>query len=224
MPSSKKKSATKLIHYTVGYGGKLNYHTICGIEHHSHSETEESVIQPEKVTCKKCKATEQWKEDVGHATGKTKTDIKRRIFIESDVLAADELKQAQRQVRYILDDKKEKYIKRIFSQVFDYAWHHLDELWEAVKKADEIYAASSLMPLCGGSYMGAPVIFNGMCERAVKEDITGKSVIILNTLENINWYMIKVDVMKKAFTNNDLYMYDDTYSNLIKVDVSKIKK
>lgn len=60
------------------------------------------------------------------------------------------------------------------------------------------------MPLVGGSYMGAPVIFNGMCERAVKENITGKSVIIFNTLENIEWYMIDVKIMKQAFKANNL--------------------
>lgn len=91
-----------------------------------------------------------------------------------------------------------------FSKVFDHAWHHLDEVWEAIKNAEEIYATSSLMPLVGGSYMGAPVIFNGMCERAVKENITGKSVIIFNTLENIEWYMIDVKIMKQAFKANNL--------------------
>jgi hypothetical protein len=106
----------------------------------------------------------------------------------------------------------------------DYAWHDLENTWAAVKISDEIYATSSLMPLTGGSYIGAPVIFNGMCERAVKENVTGKSVIILNTLENIEWGMIDMKIMKKAFKDNDLYMYDENYDNLVKVDIKKLKK
>ena len=78
------------------------------------------------------------------------------------------------------------------------------------------------MPLIGGSYTGAPVIFNGMCERAVKEDVVGKSVYILNQVDNIEWDMIDMKVMKKAFKDNELYMLDEELE-IIKVDVSKIK-
>ncbi len=214
----------KTIHYTNGYGGKLNYLTTCGKEIHSHNETETASVNPVEVTCKKCLDTEKYKDDYGHATGETVTDIKRRIFLESDILHASDLNTAQRSVVLLCDAKKEKYIKRVFSEVLDYAWHDLAKTWEAVKKADEIYSVSSLMPLCGGSYMGAPVIFNGMCERAIKENVTGKDVYILNSLSNIDWAMIDIPVMKKAFKHNNLFMYDDANDrNIIKVDVSKIK-
>lgn len=79
------------------------------------------------------------------------------------------------------------------------------------------------MPLSGGSYMGAPVIFNGMCERAIKEGIEGKSVFILNSIKNINWYMIYIPIMQKTFEKNNLYMYDENY-DMKKVDTSKIRK
>lgn len=81
----------------------------------------------------------------------------------------------------------------------------IEKTWKAVKLADEIWAKSSLMPLSGSSYTGAPVIFNGMCERAIKENVTGKSVFILSNLKYINWYMINVKVMKQAFNENDLF-------------------
>lgn len=223
MPSSTKKSA-KIIHYSrTGYNGNYTYTSVCGQEIKTHQDNETSEISPDKANCKKCLATKEYKTDLTDLTN-TSSDIKRRIYIESDILQASEFKQSQRQVRDIVKDAGLKTVDRVFSQVLDRAWHHLEVTWAAVKNADEIYAASSLMPLCGGSYMGAPVIFNGMCERAVKEGITGKSVIILNTLDNINWYMIKMNVMKEAFKNNDLYMYDETYTKLEKIDVSKIKK
>ena len=213
----------KITHYTVGYGGKLNYHTTCGKEIRSHSETEDASIDPTKVTCEKCRRDKKWIEDFGHSTGEIKTDCKRRIYIESDVLHADEFRDAQRDVAELCDKKSEKYIKRVFSEVLDYAWQDLEKTWLAVKNADEIYATSSLMPLCGGSYMGAPVIFNGMCDRALKENVIGKDVYILNSFKNINWYMIDIPLMKKAFTKNNLFMYNDEY-DMVKVDPKKIKK
>jgi hypothetical protein len=218
-----KKEQNKIIHYTHGYGGKLNYLTICGLEIHSHSDTDGATIDPVEVSCKKCRKTAEWIEDYGYSTGETKTDIKRRIFIESDILHADELERAQRQVYRLCNDNGVKHIRRVFDEVLDHAWHHLEKTWEAVKKADEIYADSSLMPLCGGSYMGAPVIFNGMMERAIKEKITGKSVVILNSLKNINWYMIKLNLMEEAFFGNKLLMYDEE-RNLIEVDVKRVVK
>lgn len=210
------------IHYTVGYGGNLNYLTTCGKEIHSHSELETASIDPASVTCKKCKSKQEWKDDFGHSTGQVAEKI-RRIFIESDIVHADELRSAQRDVASLCEDRGEKCTKRVFSEVLDHAWHDLEKTWVAVKKADEIYAISSLMPLIGGAYMGAPVIFNGMCERAIKEGIKGKSVFILNSIKNVYWDMIDVSVMRKAFAKNTLYMYDENY-DMKKVDTSKIRK
>lgn len=212
----------KIIHYTAGYGGKLNYLTTCGNEIHIPSETESATIDPAEVTCKKCKSTPEWKDDFGYRTGELKESV-RRIFIESDVIHADELRNAQNTVRSLCDDKGSECTRRVFSEVLDYAWHDLEKTWIAVKKADEIYADSSLMPLIGGSYMGAPVIFNGMCERAIKEGIAGKSVFILNSVKNIHWDMIQIPLMRKAFKKNILYMYDGNY-DMKKVNVNKIVK
>ena len=149
---------------------------------------------------------------------------KRRIFLESDILHADELKSAQRKVSNLLEDKGEKYCKNVFDKMLDFAWHNLEKTWKAVKWADEIYADSSLMPLVGNSYMGAPVIFNGMMERAIKENITGKSVYILRPLKDIYWDMIKVPLMTKAFAKNKLFMYDDDRDKLIEVDIKATVK
>lgn len=212
----------KLVHYTFGYGGKFNYHTLCGKEIHSHSKTESTSIDPHKVTCVKCKKTDEWKQDVDDVL-RTKEGIKYRIYLESDVLHASELSSAQGEVIDLCEAKGLKFVRRVFSDVLDYAWHDLQKTWEAVKKADEIYSDSSLIPISGGSYMGAPVIFNGMCKRAIQENVRGKDVYILNYLTSIYWDMIDIPTMKKAFKHNNLFMYDEE-RNIIKVDVSKIKE
>lgn len=212
---------TKDIHYTrTGYNGDYTYDSICGKK----IKGNEISSSPEKATCEKCLEHDKYKIDLADFLGHGDSTIKRRIFIESDILDADELRDAQREAYDFAEKQGLKCVDRVFSQVLDFAWHDIENTWEAVKKADEIYATSSLMPLTGNSYTGAPVIFNGMCERAVKENIKGKSVIILNTLKNIYWGMIDMKIMKKAFKDNDLYMYDENYDNLVKVDVKKIKK
>lgn len=211
------------VHYTNGYGGNYNYTTSCGEEIHSHSKTDTATIDPAQVTCERCRATTTWVEDYGFSSGETKTDIKRRIYIESDILHVDEIQAAQITVSDLCEDKSVGCIKRVFAEILDYAWHDLDKTWQSVKKADEIYTNSSLVPLSGGSYIGAPVIFNGMCERAIKEQVIGKDVYILNKLANIDWYMIKLDIMKEAFKHNNLFMYNDDYV-MEKVDISKINK
>jgi len=216
---TKEKTVKK--HYSrSGYNGDFTYTSVCGKKVKTHQDTEDSTVHPEKANCKKCLQTAEYKKDIA----KCPVDIKNRIYIESDILQADEFRSAQRDVVDLITAKGLKYVDRVFSKVLDKAWHDLETTWKAVKEADEIYATSSLIPLSGGSYMGAPVIFNGMCERAVKEGIKGKSVYILNTLKNINWYMIKLDVMQKAFTDNDLYMWDEDYDKMVKIDVSKVKK
>lgn len=208
----------KTIHYSrTGYNGNYTYSSVCGKEVKSHQDKEESTIYPEKANCKKCLATKEFKLD----TDKHKTDVKIRIYIESDILQAGEFRRAQNKVFDFAEKEGLKCVDRGFSMVIDHAWHDLEKTWKAVKIADEIYATSSLIPLCGGN-TGAPAIFNGMCKRAVLEKVTGKSVIILNTLKNVSWNSIDIPQMKQAFKKNSLFMYDDNYENLIKIDISKI--
>lgn len=208
------------IHYSrTGYNGDFTYDTICDKK----VKSDVVSVSPNKTTCDECLQNEKHKIDLNDFLGNGDPEIKRRIYIESDILQATELYSAQRETFDFAEKKGLKCVDRVFNEVLDYAWHDLEKTWEAVKKADEIYATSSLMPLSGGSYVGAPVIFNGMCERAVKENVTGKSVIIFNTLENIEWGMINMKIMNKAFKNNDLYMYNEKYDNLVKIYVSKIK-
>ncbi len=208
----------KVVHYSrSGYNGNYTYTSVCGKLVKTHQDDEHITIHTEDTNCNDCLKSDAYILD----TSALDSSIKNRIYIESDILQSDEFSTAQNSVRDFVEGKGLKCIDRVFSNVLDYAWHDLDKTWLAVKNCDEVYTISSLMPLSGGSYIGAPVIFNGMCKKAVDENVTSKSVYILNKLEYINWYMIDIDIMKKAFKHNDLYMYNDQYE-LEKIDVTKI--
>ena len=104
----------------------------------------------------------------------------KRLFIESDVLKEDEFRTAQRRVALVLEETGKSFTKNVFDEKVDFAWHKPSEAWEAVKRADEIYGNTSLVPLCGyGSYTGSPVVMDVMMKKAIEENITGKSVIFL---------------------------------------------
>lgn len=211
-----------IIHYSrTGYNGDFTYTSVCGERVKTHQDTESSSINPELTNCEKCLKTKEYNIDLNDL--KTHNpNITRRIYIESDILKADEFRNAQREAAGYVKKNGGEVTDRVFADVLDKAWHALDITWNAVKDADEIYATTSLMPIIGNSYTGAPVIFNGMCERAVKEDLRNKKVFILNSLDNIYWDMIDGKTFKKAFKHNELYMYDENYE-LAKVNVSKIK-
>ena len=210
----------KVVHYSRdGYNGDYTYTSVCGKKVKTHQDDEHITIHTKDTNCKDCLKTDLYITD----TANFNDSIKNRIYIESDILQADEFRRAKQDVYDFAKKNGLKCVDRVFSNVLDYAWHDLEKTWASVKSCDEIYTISSLMPLSGGSYIGAPVIFNGMCKKAVDENVTGKSVYILNKLEYINWYMIDIDIMKQAFKHNDLYMYNDDYE-LEKIDVSKINK
>lgn len=208
------------IHYSrTGYNGDFTYTAVCGKLVNSHKEPDhKAVVSHEETNCPKCLATKEYKSD----SSAIPQGIKNRIYIESDILQADEFRHAQREVFDFAKEKGEKCVDRVFSTVLDYAWHDLGKTWTAVKNADEIYATSSLVPMGGGN--GSPTIFNGMCKRAVVEGVKGKKVVILNQLKNVMWDYIDIKIMQNAFAENELYMYDENYDKLVKVDVSKIKK
>lgn len=209
-----------IIHYSrSGYNGDFTYTAVCGKLVNSHKEpSHRAIVSHEETNCPKCLATKEYKID----SAPIPDGVKNRIYIESDILQADEFRNAQREAFDFAEASGEKCVERVFSTVLDHAWHDLEKTWTAVKNADEIYATSSLVPMGGGN--GSPTIFNGMCAKAVKEGVTGKKVVILNRLENICWDYIDIKIMKKAFASNDLYMYNESYDGFEKIEISKIKK
>ena len=154
----------------------------------------------------------------------------KRLFLETDVLQADELRSAQRQVSNYLEDKGIAFSKDVFDEVKDFAWHKGEDAWEAVKRCDEIYSDSALVPLCGyGSYTGSVVVMDVMMQKAITENIKGKSLYFLRSFDDIKWDGIDYKLFKKCFKKgvNDLYAreYDKEYNTRFElVDVSKIKR
>lgn len=213
----------KIIHYSRdGYQGNLTYKSVCGKIVKTHQETEGSIIHPnELVNCEHCLATKAYQIDAREL--ETPAGIKRRIYIDSDIVQADEFTSAQRAAYDFAEDLGLKCVERVFSEVLEFARRDMEKTWKAVKAADEIWAMSSLMPLHNG-YAGAPVIFNFMCKKALEENITGKSIFLLTDFSNIYWNMIEIPLMKKVFKKNYLYAYNDNGYDLVKFDVTKVKK
>lgn len=149
----------------------------------------------------------------------------KRLFIETDVLQQDELRSAQRKVSSILDRKGLQYSKEVFDETCDFAWYEADKAWDAVKRHDEIYGDSSLVPLCGyGTYTGAPVVMDVMMKKAIDEGITGKSLFFLRSYKDIEWDGINKKLAKKCFKKNKLFTLEFTDAKYIfkPVDVSKL--
>jgi hypothetical protein len=148
----------------------------------------------------------------------------KRLFIETDILQKDELHSAQRTVRYILEDQGIPSHENVFDEIIDRAWHEWERAWEAVKRADEIYGDSSLVPLSGfGTYTGAPVVMDVMMKKAIEEKITGKSLYFLRDFNDIEWEGIDYKLLKKAFKKNKLFTLERGSNNdeFVEVDISK---
>lgn len=209
-----------ITHYSRdGYNGNYTYTSVCGKEVRTHQQSENSSINPEEANCPECLKSEAYITDLRDLQN-TSPDIKRRIYIESDILQADEFRSVKREVRSFLRETGTPFVERVFSDVIDYAWHKIEYTWDTIKKADEIYASTSLIPIAGG-YTGAPVIFDRMCEKVIEENVTGKSLFILNTADSVSWDNIEKDVAIEAFSKNKLYLYNDNY-DLVEIDIKTI--
>jgi len=128
----------------------------------------------------------------------------KRLFIETEDLDQSEYRRAQRRVTKLLDG--ENLPDDVFDEVASNAWHKAAEAWEAVKRADEIYADSLLVSASGYfAYDGAPLVFNTMMAKAVEENITGKSLIFLRELDDLEWDNIDLDLLEKVFTTNKMF-------------------
>jgi len=126
--------------------------------------------------------------------------MKKRLFIESDHLTDDELNTCRRTVRYMLKDAGIDFIPEVFDEVATYAWHEGEKAWAALLRADEVYANTSFVGLCGmGTYTGAPVVFDRMMKASIDQGITGKEVYILRPFEDVDWDAIDVKLFAECF-------------------------
>lgn len=152
----------------------------------------------------------------------------RRVFIDSDFIDEDEVSSAKRTLYHILSDSGVQFNEdEPFNDVVGRAWHEPDKAWEVVKNSDEIYASTSLVPLCGyGTYTGSVVVMDVMMQKAIDEKIKGKSVYFLRQYKNIEWDGIDLKLLPKAFKNNKLYTLeyvDENYSQaFVEVDIKQV--
>lgn len=142
----------------------------------------------------------------------------KRIFIDSDVIDEDEVDTALLRIGWAMQSDDIE-----FDEVVDFAWHEGEKAWEAVKSADEIYASTSLVPLCGyGTYTGSVVVFDVMMQKAIDENITGKSVFLLRSKEDIEWDGIDIQLMPEAFKNNKLFTFE--VDKFVEVNIRSLVK
>ena len=98
----------KIVHYSrSGYNGYFTYTSVCGKEVHTHEDKDEINVHPDESNCEECLKSKEYILDLD-ALHSVSTEIKRRIYIESDILHANEFRNAQRKV---LDFAKNKGLK-----------------------------------------------------------------------------------------------------------------
>ena len=97
------------------------------------------------------------------------------------------------------------------------------EVLESVQEADEIFVDSSLTynPMGDGS-----ILFNQLMFKAIELDIKGKKIHFFRELNDVNWFRLKKDFVKKVFAQNELFVEhcdEKTYAyTWEKVDIEKL--
>lgn len=151
--------------------------------------------------------------------------MKRRLFIETDILKEEDLERAREKVSDILGREGIEYPDEVFDDTKDFAWHEMKEAWESVKRADEIYGDSALVPIVGG-YTGAPVIMDTMMRKTIEEGIEDKSLYFLQPYDSIWWQEIDWKPLGKAFAKNKLFTmeFNNSEYEFVQVDIPKLIK
>lgn len=152
--------------------------------------------------------------------------MKKRLFIESDVLHQYEVDSCANCVEFILQDMGIPFIPAIFDKAIGYAWHDMDTTWEEILLHDEVFASSSLFGLSGArTYIGSPPLFDGMMKRALDNKVKGKSLYFLTHSDDILWDNINLKMLVKVFaTKNKLYCTDKKNGLFVHINPHEIAK
>lgn len=147
----------------------------------------------------------------------------KRLFIEdeSEEKTIHEYHSACRKVRNAMGYSNREN-EAFDTAIFDALENQLD-VWGLIVTHDQIFCSTSLIPLMGfGSSYGSGMLFNNMMYKAIEENVTGKSIYMLNDYDGIEWDELRPELVAKAFVNNDLYCMDDNHNTFIKVDIDKL--
>lgn len=109
----------KKVHYSrAGYNENYTYTSVCGKTVKTHQDKEDSSVHPEETTCNECKKTKEYKTDLEDSK-LIAGSVVRRIYLESDILQADEFRRAQRKAAtYIKEQKNLQVVDRVFLKSF----------------------------------------------------------------------------------------------------------
>jgi len=143
----------------------------------------------------------------------------KRIFVEIDDIDGDEIETWSRLASLIATGKtSDNFFDEIMGDVFSKA----EEVWEAVKTADEIYAATALIPHFGG--YGGGTVFNNLMWKAMEENTEGKSVYLFRRYNEVRWDELDAKLVDKVFRKNFLYVHDENMDKWEQVDIDKLLK
>ena len=137
---------------------------------------------------------------------KTNPEAPTRLYVEGEgeLETMQELHHAQRIVHFINGPGRttEVFDTKIYEALFNG-----QEVWAQVKKHDQIYCSTSLIPLYGA--VGSGSLFRNMIHLAASEGVAGKEIYIVNRFESISWHELdSFALTAKVFESNKLFVWD----------------
>lgn len=137
----------------------------------------------------------------------TKNKIK-RIFIEVDINNKFNSWEIESGIDGCMDlsnfeGKKEEFFWKIICDA-----RFEKKLFDYIKEADEVYMHTSIIPIVGGTELGSPELWNGMMKKAIEAGLEGKKIFNANDYKNIYWSNVSKDLLKNAFSKNELFVAD----------------
>lgn len=147
----------------------------------------------------------------------------KRLFIEDEdrEKTKHEYLSACRKVRNIMGYSSTP--NEVFDTAIFEALENQMDVWGLILTHDHIFCSTSLIPLMGfGSSYGSGMLFNSMMYKAIEENVTGKTIYMLNDYDGIEWDELRAELVAKAFVGNDLYCMNDDHTAFIKVDIEQL--
>lgn len=141
----------------------------------------------------------------------------KRLFIEAQSEDKDKIQTCALLCSFA---KKEGGRKDFFDTVMSNAMDYHEETFKLIKEHDEIYCSTRLIPM-GGAY-GSGILMNNLMYKAIKNNITGKSLYIMGKLSNIMWGELNKKLFQQCFKVNKLFILDKEGEEFIEAPYKEI--